>query len=51
MIRSFSFTGTVGELRDRVHALQEAGYDQLAVQLVPGQEDALDDWAKLMDKV
>lgn len=49
LVRSLSFTGTPQELHDRVHALQEAGYDQIAVQLVPGQQDAIEDWARLME--
>jgi 5,10-methylenetetrahydromethanopterin reductase len=51
LVRSLTFTGTVQELRDRVYALQEAGYDQLAVQLTPGQENAIEDWARLMERV
>jgi len=35
-------------LRERVAALRDAGYSQLAVQLVEGHEDALDDWAEVL---
>ena len=45
LIRMATFTGTRDELRDRVRALAAAGYDQLAVQLVPGHEAAIEDWA------
>jgi len=48
LIRRATFTGTVEELRERIAALAEAGYRQLAFQLVPGHEAALDDWARLI---
>ncbi len=44
MIRALTFTGTVGELRERARALADAGYHQIAIQLVPDAEDALDAW-------
>jgi 5,10-methylenetetrahydromethanopterin reductase len=46
-IRRGTFTGTAGELRERVVAIEQAGYHQLAVQLVNGHEDAIEDWARL----
>jgi alkanesulfonate monooxygenase SsuD/methylene tetrahydromethanopterin reductase-like flavin-dependent oxidoreductase (luciferase family) len=51
LIRTTTFTGTVPELRDRVRALRDAGYHQLAIQLVPGHEAAIDDWARVFDGV
>src|SRR6185369_17390137 len=51
LIRSGSLTGTVAELRDQVHTLRDGGYDQLAIQLVPGHESAIDDWARLIERV
>ncbi|MCZ6895528.1 MAG: LLM class flavin-dependent oxidoreductase [Gammaproteobacteria bacterium] len=45
MIRSLSMTGTRAELVDRLRQLRDAGYTQFAVQVVEGQEAALDDWA------
>ena len=42
---------TVGELRDRIRALASAGYKQLTIQLVPGHEAALDDWAHVIEGV
>jgi len=47
LIRMATFTATAAELRERIRALAAAGYQQLAVQVVPGQEDALEDWAEL----
>jgi 5,10-methylenetetrahydromethanopterin reductase len=49
LIGAMTFTGPVAELRDRVRELRDAGYDQLAIQLVPGHEDAIDDWARVFD--
>jgi len=34
-----------------VRSLAAAGYDQLAIQLVPGQETAIEDWAELFARV
>ena len=45
LIRASSLTGTVGEIRSQVAAMKAAGYNQIAIQLTPGNEDALDDWA------
>jgi 5,10-methylenetetrahydromethanopterin reductase len=50
LIRMATFTGTADELRERIVALGEAGYRQLAFQLVPGHESALDDWARLVER-
>src|SRR5262245_59551514 len=51
LIRTATFTGTRDELVDRVRALRDAGYQQLAVQLVPGHEDAMDDWMEVFSRV
>ena len=48
MIRLTSFTATERELRQRVGDLRDAGYTEFTVQLVPGQEDAIEDWARIM---
>ncbi len=45
LIESMTFTGEADVLRERVARLAEAGYNQLTVQLVEGQEDALEEWA------
>jgi 5,10-methylenetetrahydromethanopterin reductase len=47
LIEAMTFTGSVEELQERVRRLADAGYNQLTVQLVEGQEDALEDWAKV----
>ena len=45
IIRRTTFTGSVGELRERSEGLAASGYDQLCVQLVHGHEAAIEDWA------
>ncbi len=47
LIEAMTFTGDTETLRSRVARLTEAGYSQLTVQLVEGQEDALEDWARV----
>ncbi|OAI40432.1 hypothetical protein AYO38_01035 [bacterium SCGC AG-212-C10] len=50
-IKRQSFTGTREELRDRVRAIKAAGYNEFVVQLVKGQEQAVEDWAGVFDLV
>ena len=47
MIRRTTFTGEEADLRDRIAALRDGGYTQFTVQLAPGQEAAIEDWARL----
>ena len=42
-----TFTGKRDVLRARASHLEEAGYNQLVVQIVEGHEDALDEWASV----
>jgi hypothetical protein len=49
LIRQITLTGTVAELRERIRMLRDAGYHQLTIQLVPGHENALDDWARVIE--
>ncbi len=51
LIRDFTFTGTRDVLVDRLRALRDAGYRQWAIQVVPGHEDALEDWVRVIEKV
>jgi len=46
-----SFSGSRDELVDRIRRLAEAGYSQIAIQLVQGQESALEDWAEVFERV
>ncbi|MBM3490206.1 MAG: LLM class flavin-dependent oxidoreductase [Alphaproteobacteria bacterium] len=47
LIRVTSFTASEQELKQRVEALRGAGYTQFTVQIVPGQEQAIEDWARI----
>jgi 5,10-methylenetetrahydromethanopterin reductase len=47
MIRITSFTATEAELKRRVGDLRDAGYTEFTVQMVPGQEHAIEDWARI----
>ena len=47
MIRQTTFTGTEPDLIARIAALRDGGYTQFTIQLVPGQEAAIEDWAKI----
>ncbi|QQS10834.1 MAG: LLM class flavin-dependent oxidoreductase [Rhodospirillales bacterium] len=47
LIRATSFTATEAEIKRRIDALRGAGYTQFTIQLVPGQEEALADWARI----
>ncbi len=51
LIRRGTFTASAAELRDRIRALAAAGYDELTIQLVYGQEDAIEDWARVFEIV
>ncbi|WP_149541251.1 LLM class flavin-dependent oxidoreductase [Siccirubricoccus phaeus] len=48
MIRITSFTATEAELKRRIGDLRDAGYTEFTVQLVPGQEQAIEDWGRIM---
>ena len=48
LIRTTSFTATEEVLTERIKALRHAGYTQFTVQIVPGQEQAIEDWARIM---
>jgi len=47
LIRATSFTATEGEIKRRIGALRDAGYTEFTIQLVPGQEAAIADWARI----
>lgn len=47
LIRSSSFTAPEAELKDRISALRDAGYTQFTIQIVPGQEKAIEDWGRI----
>ena len=47
LIRRTTFTATEQELTQRIEALREAGWNQLVIPITPGEERALDDWARI----
>lgn len=47
LIRLTTFTGSEKEVKERIAALAAAGYTEFAVQLVPGQEHAIEDWGRI----
>ncbi len=51
LVQATSLSGSPDALADRIRQLAEAGYDEFAVQLVPGHEAALEDWAAVFERV
>ena len=47
LIRATTITGSESEIKDRVAALFAAGYSEVAIQIVPGQEHAIEDWGRI----
>ena len=47
LIRATTFTATEPELKQRIEALRSAGYTQFTVQIVPGEEQAIEDWGRI----
>jgi len=47
MIAETSFTASEAEIKKRIEALEAAGYTQFTIQLVPGQEKAIEDWDRI----
>ncbi len=47
LIRATSFTASEAEIKARIALLRDAGYTQFTIQIVPGQEAALADWARI----
>jgi 5,10-methylenetetrahydromethanopterin reductase len=47
MISRTTFTSTEPDLIERIAALRDGGYTQFTIQLVPGQEAAIEDWARI----
>jgi hypothetical protein len=51
LMRAMTVTGTAAELRDRMQRLQEAGYDEVVVQITPGRETMIDHWARAFESI
>jgi 5,10-methylenetetrahydromethanopterin reductase len=47
LIRLTTFAATEPELKQRIGALADAGYDEIAIQIIPGQEHAIEDWGRI----
>lgn len=47
LIRHTSWTGTEQELIAQIGQLRDAGYRQFTIQLIPGAEEAIEDWARI----
>ena len=47
LIRLTTFAATERELKTRIAALAAAGYSEIAIQIVPGQEHAIEDWGRI----
>jgi 5,10-methylenetetrahydromethanopterin reductase len=47
LVRLTTFTATVTELKERFARLAAAGYDEVAIQILPGQEHAIEDWGQI----
>jgi 5,10-methylenetetrahydromethanopterin reductase len=51
LIGATTFTATPDVLVERIRELGRAGYTQFALQVVPGHESAIDDWARIFERV
>lgn len=47
LIRLTGFVGTEKAVKQRIAALADAGYAEVAIQIVPGQEHAIEDWGRI----
>lgn len=50
-VQATTLSASPDELVDRIRQIYEAGYHQIAIQLVPGEESALEDWAEVFARV
>ena len=51
LIRTMTRSGMAPELRDRIRRLKETGYDEVVVQVTPGWESMIDEWARVFEIV
>ena len=47
LIRRTTFTATEQELKQRIEGLRDAGYRQIVIPITPGEEPAIEDWARV----
>ena len=51
LIRASTMSGTHDELVENMRTLKDAGYQQMVIQLVHGQEEAIEDWAEVFKAI
>ena len=44
-VRATTMSGSQQELRDKFTLLAESGYEEFVIQLIPGEEGAIEEWA------
>jgi 5,10-methylenetetrahydromethanopterin reductase len=47
LIRRTTFTATEQELKQRIEAMRDAGWSQFVIPITPGEENAIEDWARI----
>jgi 5,10-methylenetetrahydromethanopterin reductase len=47
LIGATTITGTEAEIKDRIAGFAASGYGEIAIQIVPGQEHAIEDWGRI----
>jgi len=47
LIRATTITGSESEVKERIAAFADAGFTEIAIQIVPGQEHAIEDWGRI----
>jgi 5,10-methylenetetrahydromethanopterin reductase len=47
LIRATTITGSESEIKDRLAGFADAGYAEIAIQIIPGQEHAIEDWGRI----
>lgn len=47
LIRHTTFTATEQELKQRIEAMRDAGWNQFVIPITPGEEQAIEDWARI----
>ena len=50
-VKQLTFTGPFQEMVDRIRYLETCGYDQWVINIPPGQDEALESWARVIEKV
>ena len=48
MLKALTLTGRPTEIKERCSRLRAAGYDQIAIQIVPGHEAEIEQWAAVL---